>query len=172
VLPTVVLLAPTPAGLPIAPPIDVAGLGPDVAERTDEHRRHLVVRDRDEKFRLCIYALERNQSLSVVIPLDGDFPVRAAAASRLWARMQGHASSETPCSLTKQRRDRLVLMLRALDGHLAAASYQEIAEALFGETRLEREPWKTSSLRDRTIRLVKGGLALMRDGYRKLLRSA
>lgn len=171
-LPTVVLLAPTPAGLPAAPPIDVAGLGPDVAERIDEHRRHLVIRGRDEEFRLCVYAFERDQSLSVVIPLDGDFPVRAAAASRLWARMQGRAPGEAPCSLSRQRRDRLILMLRALDGHLAAASYREIAEALFGAGRLEREPWKTSSLRDRTIRLVKGGLALMRDGYRKLLRGA
>ena len=44
------------------------------------------------------------------------------------------------------------------------------AEVLFGARRLEREAWKTSSLRDRTIRLVKGGLALMRTGYRKLLR--
>jgi hypothetical protein len=170
VLPSLVLLAPTPAGLPIAPPIDVAGLGPDVAERIDEHGRHLVVRDRDEEFRLCVYALERDQTLSVVIPLDGDFPVRAAAASRLWARMYGRAPGEAPWSLTRQRRDRLILMLRALDGHLAAASYREIAEALFGAGRLEREPWKTSSLRDRTIRLVKGGIALMRDGYRSLLR--
>ena len=58
----------------------------------------------------------------------------------------------------------------ALDGHLAEASYREIAEALFGARRVEGEMWKTSSLRDRTIRLVKGGLALMRAGYRKLLR--
>ena len=172
VLPTVVLLAPTPAGLPVAPPIDVARLGPDVAERLDEHSRHLIVRGRDEEFRLCVYTLERDQSLSVVIPFAGGFPVRAAAASRLWARMHASAPGQTPCSLTKQRRDRLILMLRALDGHLAAASYREIAEVLFGATRLEREPWKTSSLRDRTIRLVKGGLALMRDGYRKLLRGA
>ena len=110
--------------------------------------------------------------MSVVIPLDGDFPGRAAAASRVWARMHGRAPGEAPGSLTKQRRDRLILMLRALDGHLAAASYREIAEVLFGVSRLEREPWKTSSLRDRTIRLVNGGLALMRDGYRKLLRGA
>jgi hypothetical protein len=172
VLPTVVLLAPTPAGLRVAPPIDVAGLGPEVAEHIDQHSRHLIVRSRDEEFRLCIYARQPDQSLSVVIPLDGDFPTRAAAASRLWARMHDRAPGGAPCSFTKQRRDRLILMLRALDGHLDAASYREIAQVLFGESRLEREPWKTSSLRDRTIRLVKGGIALMRDGYRKLLRGA
>jgi hypothetical protein len=172
VLPTVVLLAPTPAGLPVVPSIEIADLGPDVAEQIDEHSRHLIVRGRDEEFRLCVYTLEPDQSLSVVIPFDGDFPVRVAAASRLWARLYGHAPGQAPCSLTRQRRDRLVLMLRALDGHLAAASYREIAEVLFGTRRLERESWKTSSLRDRTIRLVKGGIALMRDGYRKLLRGA
>jgi len=69
-----------------------------------------------------------------------------------------------------QRRDRLVSMVRALDGHLAEASYREIAQVLFGARRVEGEMWKTSSLCDRTIRLVKGGLALMRAGYRKLLR--
>jgi hypothetical protein len=132
----------------------------------------LIVHGRDEEFRLCIYARQPGQSLSVVIPLDGDFPTRAAAASRLWARMHDRAPGGAPCSFTKQRRDRLILMLRALDGHLDAASYREIAQVLFGESRLEREPWKTSSLRDRTIRLVKGGIALMRDGYRKLLRGA
>ncbi|MCQ4189416.1 DUF2285 domain-containing protein [Methylocystis sp. NLS-7] len=59
-------------------------------------------------------------------------------------------------------------MLRALDGHLANASYRDIAQQLFGQERLTREPWKTSSLRAMTIRLVKGGIALMRGGYRKL----
>jgi len=75
-----------------------------------------------------------------------------------------------PLALTRQRRDRLVLMVRALDGHLAEASYREIAEALFGTRRVERDTWKTSSLRDRTIRLVRGGIDLMRAGYRRLLR--
>jgi hypothetical protein len=41
---------------------------------------------------------------------------------------------------------------------------------LFGARRLEHELWKTSSLRDTTIRLVRGGLALMQAGYRRLLR--
>lgn len=60
-------------------------------------------------------------------------------------------------------------MLRALDGHLAKATYRDIAQQLFGRERLNCEPWKTSSIRATTIRLVKGGIALMRGGYRKLL---
>jgi hypothetical protein len=109
--------------------------------------------------------------LAAILPLDDDLPIRATAALRLWARMAERPNQqEEPLPLTRQRRDRLVLMVRALDGHLAEASYREIAEALFSTRRIERETWKTSSLRDRTIRLVKGGVDLMRTGYRKLLR--
>ena len=110
--------------------------------------------------------------LPTIMPLDDDLPTRAEAALRLWGRIGGQAAGHgrEPLALTRQRRDRLVFMVRALDGHLAEASYRQIAEVLFGARRLEREVWKTSSLRDRTIRLVKGGLALMRAGYRKLLR--
>jgi hypothetical protein len=113
-----------------------------------------------------------DQPLAIVLPLNGDLPTRTAAALRLWGRIGGGAAGpgREPLALTHQYRDRLVLMVRALDGHLAEAPYREIAKELFGARRLEREPWKTSSLRDRTIRLVKGGLALMRAGYRKLLR--
>ena len=112
-----------------------------------------------------------DRPLAAVLPLDDDLPIRATAALRLWARMAEEPNQQDdPLALTRQRRDRLVLMVRALDGHLAEASYREIAEALFGIRRTERETWKTSSLRDRTIRLVKGGVDLMRAGYRRLLR--
>ena len=104
-------------------------------------------------------------------PLDDNLPIRATAALRLWARMAEQPNQpEDPLALTRQRRERLVLTVRALDGHLAGASYREIAEVLFGTRRIESETWKTSSLRDRTIRLVKGGIDLMRAGYRRLLR--
>lgn len=53
---------------------------------------------------------------------------------------------------------------------MAGASYRDIAESLFGSQRVGEEPWKTSPLRDSTIRLVRGGVALMRGGYRKFLR--
>ena len=93
------------------------------------------------------------------------------ATLRFWRRINKPGSPlHEPFPLTKQQRDRLILMLRALDGHLDEASYREIAEVLFGARRMESEPWKTSSLRDRTIRLVRGGIALMESGYRKLLR--
>ena len=63
-------------------------------------------------------------------------------------------------------------MMRALDGWLAGHNYREIAEGLFGMERIRGRSWKDHDLRSLTIRLVKNGIALMRGGYRALLRSA
>lgn len=79
-------------------------------------------------------------------------------------------SGSTGSTLPVQRHRRLTLSLRALDGHLAGASYRAIATVLFGAVRVAAESWKTASVRDRTIRLVRGGIQLMRRGYRALLR--
>ena len=64
-----------------------------------------------------------------------------------WRFTRGHAKPATPL-----RDVRLVNTLRALDGHLSGASYRAIAECLFGSARLDAEPWKSSSVRDATIR--------------------
>lgn len=132
----------------------------------------MIIRNDVGELRLLLRNAPPDQPLAIVMPLDDDLPTRAEAALCLWRRIGGRVAGHVrqPLALTRQRRDRLVFMVRALDGHLAEASYREIAEALFGARRVEGEMWKTSSLRDRTIRLVKGGLALMHAGYRKLLR--
>lgn len=169
-LPTVVPLATAP--FTTTHPLDTRALGDVFAERVGADARHVIVRSTGgDDLRLWL-ADPADQPLAVVLPLDDDLPMRAAAAVQLWARLMGQGAVAEPdsMSLTRQRRDRLMLTLRALDGHLDRASYREIAQALFGNDWVEREAWKTSSLRDRTIRLVKNGAALMRAGYRKLLR--
>jgi len=102
--------------------------------------------------------------LAAVIPHDKLTPHRADAAMYFWRFARGHARTATPL-----RDIRLINTLRALDGHLSGASYRVIAECLFGSARIEAEPWKSSSVRDATIRLVRNGVALMRGGYRKFL---
>lgn len=104
-------------------------------------------------------------SLSALIPIDKSTQTRSAATLRFLRHIDGKSSAGAAQIHDK----RMSEMLRALDGHLAKASYRDIALQLFGHERLNREPWKTSSIRAMTIRLVKGGLALMRGGYRKLL---
>ncbi|MCA1365344.1 DUF2285 domain-containing protein [Bradyrhizobium sp. IC3069] len=109
-------------------------------------------------------------SYAAELPFDGDFDARAYAARRLWRAMNGRAPGPAFHQLSKQRRDRLRVAIRALDAHGAGASYRVIAEVLFGKKRIPDRAWKTHDLRNRTIRLVQGGLTLMRGGYRKLLR--
>jgi hypothetical protein len=108
---------------------------------------------------------------AVVIPLNEDFGVRADAALRLWRVTTGRPRGRPSDRLTSQRRHRLGLALRALDGRLAGESYRAIAQSLFGGARIPTGPsWKTHELRDRTIRLARAGLKLMRGGYLDLLR--
>ena len=108
---------------------------------------------------------------AVVIPLDADFATRADAALRLWRLVIGRPRGRPPDRLTRQRRHRLGLALRALDGRFADASYRVIAAGLFGDARVPAGPgWRTHDLRDRAIRLVRAGIGLMQGGYLDLLR--
>jgi hypothetical protein len=109
-------------------------------------------------------------SYAAELPLDGDFDARAYEARRLWRAINGRAPGPAFHKLSKQRRERLSAAIRALDVRTAGGSYRIIAEALFGTKRIPDRAWKTHDLRNRTVRLVKGGLALVRGGYRKLLR--
>ncbi|MET4036675.1 MULTISPECIES: DUF2285 domain-containing protein [unclassified Bradyrhizobium] len=103
------------------------------------------------------------------LPFDDDLEARAYAARRLWRAINGRVPGPAFHQLSKQRRERLSAAIRALDAHTAGGSYRTIAEALFGKKRIPDRAWKTHDLRNRTIRLVQSGLALMRGGYRKLL---
>jgi hypothetical protein len=104
------------------------------------------------------------------LPFDSDFDARAYAARRLWRAMNGRTPGPTFHELSKQRRERLGAAIRALDARAAGSTYRATAEALFGKKRIPDHAWKTHDLRNRTVRLVQGGLALMRGGYRQLLR--
>ncbi|WP_094193630.1 DUF2285 domain-containing protein [Bradyrhizobium viridifuturi] len=104
------------------------------------------------------------------LPFDGDLEARVHAARRLWRAANGRAPGPAFHQLSKQRRERLSAAIRALDAHREGGSYRSIAEALFGKKRIPDRAWKTHDLRNRTIRLVRGGIKLMRSGYRKLLR--
>ncbi len=96
-------------------------------------------------------------------------PQRTAATLNLWRLLSGKPHSGRS-RLSNARRKRLGIALRSLDARLSGATYRDIAQRLYGLKRLEDEPWKTSSLRTATIRLVASGLAMMRGGYRHLLR--
>jgi hypothetical protein len=104
------------------------------------------------------------------LPFDRDFDARAYAARRLWRAINRRPQGPAFHELSKQRRERLGAAIRALDARAADSTYRAIAEVLFGKKHIPDRAWKTHDLRNRTIRLVQSGLALMRGGYRELLR--
>lgn len=57
--------------------------------------------------------------------------------------------------------------LIALDGHAAGASYRDVAEVVFGKTRVARD-WP-DPLKDRIRRSLRRGQALANGGYRTLI---
>jgi hypothetical protein len=106
--------------------------------------------------------------LSALIPLDGNTLGRIEALARFYSAQLGRAiPSDT--RLTSQQRLRLRFMIQALDGRNNAATYREIANAIYGASRVADLPWKTSPLRDSVIALVKDGIAMVGGGYRQLL---
>jgi hypothetical protein len=109
-------------------------------------------------------------SYAVELPLDQDFEFRADAGRRLWRGLNGRPQGEPLHALSAIRRRRLALALRALDARMDGATYREIAEGLYPAERISERDWGTHDLRNRIIRLVRTGFALMHGGYRTLLR--
>ena len=139
-----------------------------VAHRTSDDGEHFLLQSGRDQCQLWLPGRQAGDGpLAAVILLDELAPHRAEAALRFWRLLRDKPPhrAEHPPDLR-----RVFSLLRALDGHLGGASYRQIAERLFGKARIAADPWKTSSLRDATIRLVRGGVALTRGGYRKLLK--
>jgi Uncharacterized conserved protein (DUF2285) len=165
-LPSVIPITPLPPNLADRNlQADGLSLGPPLTEDGPDW----LINRRGCLFRLHILEIPGEQVPCVVLPLDRVFEIRAAAALRLWRGLTGRLPGRDPAILPAARRDRLLLALRALDGRLEKASYRDIAEILFGTSRMPERGWKTHDLRDRTVRLARLGQALMQGGYRRLL---
>lgn len=118
---------------------------------------------------LLVNEARPDQPLAAIVPLDANSPDRIEALTRLWRAL--HKRSVLPDTrLTAQQRRRLKHMLQAVDGRMNGANYRDIANALYGRSRVAADPWKSSALRDSTMDLVKDGLAMIAGGYLKLMR--
>jgi hypothetical protein len=107
---------------------------------------------------------------TVELPLDRDFEFRAGAGMRLWRGLNGRPQGASPHAISAHRRRRIALALRASDARADGATYREIAEVLLPAQRIVKREWRTHEVRDRIVRLVKTGFALVQGGYRALLR--
>ena len=141
-----------------------------VVERSDEHGRHFIIHGVDGEHRVWVpIDLEIGDPITATIAMSDDAPIQAEAALRFW-RCIGQGRAGAPRRATDLRTQRARMSLRALDARQDGASYRDLAQALFGPERVEGSDWKTCSLRDTTIRLVRCGLALMKGDYRRLMR--
>ncbi len=135
----------------------------------------LAVEDKDQivELRGARLRLHRQgnvgEPVAILLALDRLFDIRAAAALRLWRGLTGRDPGPDLGTLTRDRRIRLILALRALDGRLAEATYPEIAAALFDTAPISKRDWISHELRDQTGRLVRLGFSMMWGGYRRLL---
>jgi Uncharacterized conserved protein (DUF2285) len=121
--------------------------------------------------RVCLPIIPDGGSLfAVELRLDANFDIRLRAAHRFLSAIEGRRLSTPPLALPRQRRQRFILTIRALDAWLQGHSYRQIAEGLFGKEQVMGRSWRAHDLRSRIIRLVQSGLAMMRGGYRALLR--
>ncbi|WP_316227988.1 DUF2285 domain-containing protein [Bradyrhizobium sp. SZCCHNR3015] len=172
-LPTVVPVSQTlPPSLGTSVTLDLNALS-DREIRQAPDGWHAVLRMRGVEHRFWLKEPPLTTSTYVVeLPLDDSFEMRAHAARRLWRALNGKPPGPPFHTLSSQRRQRLALALRALDARMGGNSYRVIAEVLFGTKRIPEHAWKTHDLRNRTIRLVQSGFALMRGGYRELLRQS
>lgn len=107
------------------------------------------------------------EPLAVVLPISGQFSAALRAAQGLQRTLAGAASPQD--DLRPQLRLRLARALAAFDGAGLGWSYRAVATEVFGSAIVTREAWRTSTVRDTTIRLVRAGRLMVAGGYRSLL---
>lgn len=139
----------------------------------------MVLGDVDGPHHLWLRDTLPGQPLAYVIVRDGAIDERRRAAWRLDRRFAGVPPARLFGAYrpTLFQRRRLNLLLDILDRLQAApvqATSHEIAQTLIypGMTIGRGMEWKSSTERRRTQRLIGEAVALMRGGYRALLRGA
>lgn len=106
---------------------------------------------------------------AALFPIDNNCLSRIEALTRFWHALSGHRVPPDT-RLTLQQRRRFRFMIQAVDGRTKNATYREIANVIYGASRVATDAWKTSPLRDSTIALVRDGKAMIEGKYRQLLK--
>ena len=86
----------------------------------------------------CIWTAGGNTT-AVLLPFDGLFEVRVAAALRLWRAVNGRRPGPNPAALSEARRNRLILALRALDGRLTVHPPRNCCRSVWRRCCSERD---------------------------------
>lgn len=116
---------------------------------------------------LVLDAKSLSCAAGILLPLDEHWSTRVVAARRLREHLLGRSPTKDP--LTRQQRARILSACRLLDAQAVEASYRTIARHVFGPSRVDQEPWKTSSIKAQIARLAAHATHLTERGYRSLL---
>ncbi len=138
----------------------------------DDGRRDVLFAQDGRFLQLAIFGdtpLMEALLLTPALPASHHRASRFLAVRRL-ADLVGSGQLRPSLYPRERRAPRLTRIAQALDGWLAHASYREIAIALFGAARVERD-WSDTGdhLRDQIRRAVRYGRDLMEGGYRQFL---
>lgn len=134
---------------------------------------HVLFAEGGRRLQLAISGgswLAGDRLLTEVLPDPAVTAGRLLALRRL-ADLRCHRTLRPALYPPDPRGARLLQVLRALHGRLAGATFRDIAAALFGEVRTDRD-WGDAGgcLRDQVRRAVARGRALMEGDWRRLLR--
>nr|WP_248845945.1 DUF2285 domain-containing protein [Acetobacter senegalensis] len=156
---------------PAVMPINLAELSDLVARLDDGDAWHgfWPSRASAHQFWLPTSPANGRATYVVILPLDKLLELRAEAVLRLWRALVGRPEGRWAHDFPQQTRDRHILMLRALDGRAAGASYRKLAEVLLGFGGRKGD-WENDPRKNQVRRLVVDGRYYVRGGYRELLR--
>jgi hypothetical protein len=168
VYPRTIVLAPAPRGAVAAIPYAPERWNGQFVTRSSADGVHALLMAEGAFHRLWMpQPIASGEPVACVAPLGDETASEVAAIMQFWRHVSGAAPPLHAPADGRLRRIRM--SLRALDGRHAGESYRALAERLFGAQRVADESWRTSSLRDATIRLVRTGMALTCGQYRRLL---
>lgn len=140
--------------------------------RTPNGLQHVLFADGGRALQLAVRGTDVTSEVVLradALPPARDFQARLNGMQRL-ADLNTTGRLRPPLYPCHTGARRLQHVLQSLDGWLAAAPQREIAMALFGEARVERE-WRHPGdhLRDQVRRAVRRGRLLMAGAYRRFL---
>lgn len=110
---------------------------------------------------------DEHDLLHVVLPVDEFFDQRILHTQKLIRLIAGKPAHKTQNSGSKATR--LALALLTIDALAQGVTSRDIANVVYGSSRVEEEHWKTSPLHKSIIRLCRMGASMMRSEYCELL---
>lgn len=163
--------APANADDPAVMSINLAELPDLVARLDDDDAWHGFWRPgaAAHQFWLPTRPADGGATYVVILPFDKLLELRAEAVLRLWRALVGRSEGGQARDFPQQKRDRHILILRALDGRANGASYRKLAEALLGFCGRKAD-WESDPRKNQVRRLVADGRYYVHGGYRDLLR--